>query len=55
VLRQVANVDAYRSRIIRLSKRFRPGRYVLRVQFRAELNGARKSSFSAPLVITGRR
>jgi hypothetical protein len=55
VLRQVANVDAYRSRIIRLSKRFRPGRYVLRVRFRAELNGARTSSFSAPLVITGRR
>jgi hypothetical protein len=55
LLRRVATVDAYRSKIVRLSKRLRPGRYVLRVQFRAEVNAARTSSFSAPVVITGRR
>jgi hypothetical protein len=54
VLRRTASVDAYRSRIVRLSKRFRPGRYTLRVVLRAELNGARRSSFSAPLRITRR-
>jgi hypothetical protein len=53
--RQVGSVTAYRSRIVRFSKRFRPGRYTFRVTLKAELNGARKSSFSAPLRITGRR
>jgi hypothetical protein len=55
VARQVGSVDAYRSRIVRFSKRFRPGRYSLRVTLKAELNRARRSSFSAPLRITGRR
>jgi hypothetical protein len=53
--RQRGSVDAYRSRIVRFSKRFRPGRYTFRVTVKAELNAARKSSFSAPLRITGRR
>jgi hypothetical protein len=55
VVRQRAVVKAYRSKIVRLSKRLRPGRYVLRVKFRAELNSARTSRFSTPIVITGRR
>jgi hypothetical protein len=55
VARQVGAVDAYRSRIVRFSKRFRPGRYTFRVTLKAELNRARRSSFSAPLRITGRR
>lgn len=45
-------VKAYRSRVIRVSARFRPGRYTLRVTLRASLNQARKRSFSAPLRIT---
>jgi len=55
VLRQAGAVDAYRSRIVRVSTRFRPGRHTLRVTLRAALNNSRKSSFSAPLSITGRR
>lgn len=55
VLRQVGSVNAYRSRIVRFSKRFRPGRYTFRVTLTAKMNGARKSTFSAPLRITGRR
>ncbi len=55
VMKQSGNVNAYRSRIVRFSKRFRPGRYVFRVTVKAQLNGARKSTFSKPLVITGRR
>ncbi len=55
MLKQVGRVDAYRSRIVRFSKRFRPGRYTLRVTVKADMNVARKSSFSAPLRITGRR
>jgi hypothetical protein len=55
VARQVGSVNAYRSRIVRFSKRFRPGRYTFRVTLKAELNPARRSSFSAPLRITGRR
>ena len=34
--------------------RFRPGRYTLRVQIKAEMNGARKSRFSSQLHFTGR-
>jgi hypothetical protein len=55
VLKQVGSVNAYRSKIVRFSKRFRPGRYSFRVTLKAAMNGARKSSFSAPLRITGRR
>ena len=55
IAKQAGGVAAYRSRIVRFSKRFRPGRYTFRVTLKAELNGARKSSFSAPLRITGRR
>jgi hypothetical protein len=53
VLRQRATVSAYRSRIVRFSTRFRPGRYTLRVTLRAALNPARSASFSAPVRVTG--
>ena len=52
VLRQRSSVDAYRSRIVRFSTRFRPGRYTLRVTLRASMNPARSKSFAAPLRIT---
>jgi hypothetical protein len=52
VLRQRANVKAYRSRIVRFSTRFRPGRYTFRVTLRAALNPSRRKSFSAGLRIT---
>jgi hypothetical protein len=52
VLAQRGAVAAYRSKIVRFSLRFRPGRYSFRVTLRAALNPARKSSFSAPLRIT---
>ena len=52
VLRQAGSVSAYRSRIVRFSMRFRPGRYSFRVTLKAALNPARTSSFSAPLRIT---
>jgi hypothetical protein len=52
VLPQRSSVDAYRSRIVRFSTRFRPGRYTLRVTLRAAMNSARSKSFSAPLRIT---
>jgi hypothetical protein len=55
LLRQRSNVKAYRSSTIRLSTRFRPGRYTLRVRLRAAMNPARGKSFVAPLRITGRR
>jgi hypothetical protein len=55
LLKQVGSVNAYRSRIVRFSNRFRPGRYTFRVTLKAALNSGRKSSFSAPLRITGRR
>jgi hypothetical protein len=55
VLRQRAKIKAYRSRIVRVTTRFRPGRYTFRVTLRAALNPARKKRFSAPLRITGRR
>jgi hypothetical protein len=51
VLRQRSTVKAYRSRIVRFSTRFRPGRYTFRVTLRAALNPSRSSSFSAPLRI----
>jgi hypothetical protein len=44
-----------RSRVVRLNARFRPGRYTLRVQLKAEMNGARKSTFFSQLGFTGRR
>jgi hypothetical protein len=53
--KQTGSVTAYRSRIVRFSKRFRPGRYSFRVTLKADMNSGRKSSFSAPLRITGRR
>jgi hypothetical protein len=52
VLRQRTTVKAYRSRIVRFSTRFRPGRYTFRVTLRAAMNPARTKSFSAPLRIT---
>jgi transposase len=52
VLRQRSSVTAYRSRIVRFSTRFRPGRYTFRVTFRAAMNPGRATSFSAPLRIT---
>ncbi len=52
VLRQTGSVSAYRSRIVRFSMRFRPGRYTFRVTLKAALNPARTSRFSAPLRIT---
>ncbi|HEX7256291.1 MAG TPA: hypothetical protein VF236_10225 [Gaiellaceae bacterium] len=55
VLRRTATVKAYRSRIVRFSTRFRPGRYTFRVTFRAAMNPKRTRRFSAPLRITGRR
>jgi hypothetical protein len=55
VLKRVGSMDAYRSRVVRFSTRFRPGRYTLRVLIKAEMNGARKSRFSSQLRFTGRR
>jgi hypothetical protein len=52
VLRRTGAVKAYRSTILRFSMRFRPGRYTLRMTFKAAMNPSRKSSFSAPLRIT---
>jgi hypothetical protein len=52
VLRQRSNVKAYRSRIVRFSARFRPGRYAFRVTLRAALNPSRSKSFSAGVRIT---
>jgi hypothetical protein len=48
-------MDAYRSRVVRFSTRFRPGRYTMRVRLKAEMNGARKSTFSTQLRFSGRR
>ena len=50
---QRSSVKAYRSRIVRFSNRFRPGRYTFRVTLRAAMNPKRSKSFSAPLRITG--
>jgi hypothetical protein len=52
VLRRRATVTAYRSRIVRLTMRLRPGRYTLRVTMRAALNQARTSRFSTTFRIT---
>ncbi|HEV2711893.1 MAG TPA: hypothetical protein VGU26_02260, partial [Gaiellaceae bacterium] len=52
VLRQRPTVAAYRSKIVRFSTRFRPGRYTFRVTLRAALNPTRTTSFSAPIRIT---
>jgi hypothetical protein len=52
IARTRTTVKAYRSRVIRIGARFRPGRYTLRVTLRAALNPARKRSFSAPLRVT---
>ena len=52
VARTRTTVKAYRSRVVRVSARFRPGRYTVRVTLRAALNPARKRSFSAPLRVT---
>jgi hypothetical protein len=52
IARTRTTVKAYRSRVIRVSARFRPGRYTVRVTLRASLNQARRTSFSAPLRIT---
>jgi len=53
VLTQRVTVAAYRSRTVRFSTRFRPGRYTFRVRLRAAMNPARSSSFSAPLRVNG--
>jgi hypothetical protein len=55
VLRLRTTVKAYRSRVVRVTSRFRPGRYTVRVTLRAQLNTTRKKSFSAGLRVTGRR
>ncbi len=52
VLVKRGNVAAYRSRIVRFSTRFRPGRYTFRVTLKAAMNPSRTKSFSAPLRIT---
>jgi hypothetical protein len=51
ILRRTTTVKAYRSRIVRFSTRFRPGRYTFRVTFRAAMNSRRTKSFAAPLRI----
>jgi hypothetical protein len=55
VLRVRTTVKAYRSRIVRIRNRFRPGRYTIRVTMRATLNTTRTKRFTAGLRITGRR
>jgi hypothetical protein len=55
VFRLRTAVKAYRSRVVRVTSRFRPGRYTLRVTLRAQLNTTRKKRFSTGLRITGRR
>jgi hypothetical protein len=54
VLKRIGSIDAYRSRVVRFNTRFRPGRYSLRVQLKAEMNAARKSRFSTQLRFTSR-
>ena len=54
IVRSRTTVKAYRSRVIRVTARFRPGRYTLRVTLRASLNQTRTKSFSASLRATGR-
>ena len=52
VLTRRTTVSAYRSRTVRLSTRFRPGRYTFRVKLRAAMNPARSSSFSSSLRVS---
>jgi hypothetical protein len=52
VLTQRTTVAAYRSRTVRFSARFRPGRYTFRIKLRAAMNPARSSSFSSKLRVT---
>jgi hypothetical protein len=54
ILRRKTTVKAYRSRIVRLSARFRPGRYQFRVTFRAAMNTTRKRTFAAGFRVKGR-
>jgi hypothetical protein len=54
VLRRTSSVKAYRSRIVRFSTRFRPGRYTFHVTLRAAMNPARTKRISAPLRIKSR-
>lgn len=51
VLRKRSTVKAYRSRIVRIGNRFRPGRYSIRMTVRAALNTTRTKRFSASLRI----
>jgi hypothetical protein len=55
VLTKRTSVKAYRSTIIRFTRRFRPGRYTFKATLRAAMNPVRTKSFSAPLRITGPR
>jgi hypothetical protein len=54
VLRRQTTIKAYRSSIVRFATRFRPGRYTVRVTFRAAMNAQRTKRFAAPLTIRGR-
>ena len=54
VLRVRGNVKAYHSKVVRITNRFRPGRYTIRVTQRAALNTTRTKRFSAALRFTGR-
>jgi hypothetical protein len=51
VLRVRTTVKAYRSKVVRIRNRFRPGRYSIRITMRAAMNSTRKKSFSAGLRI----
>jgi hypothetical protein len=51
VVRKRSTVKAYRSRIVRINNRFRPGRYSVRVTVRAALNTSRTKRFSTSLRI----
>jgi hypothetical protein len=51
VLRVRSTVKAYRSKIVRIRNRFRPGRYTIRVTFRAALNTTRTNRYTARLRI----
>jgi hypothetical protein len=53
VLRVRTTVKAYRSKIVRISNRFRPGRYTIRVTVRAAMNSTRTNRVTTGLRITG--
>jgi hypothetical protein len=55
IARTRTTVKAYRSRVIRVRGRLRPGRYTVRVSLRASLNQSRTKRFSRALRVTGRR